>query len=173
MGELLSYEGYDHDELIDGVAYNMSPSANPKHQSVAMNISLILGNYLKGKKCQAMCDIDVVMDDDNHFRPDIVVICDDQYIKENYIDGPPTIIIEILSRSTMQIDLGRKKDKYAEFGVEYYLVVNPFDKSVTVFRNGAEGYEGIAHEYLESGVITLDGFEGLELKLEDIFYRVK
>jgi len=47
-------------ELINGVAYNMTPAPNRKHQEIAGEIYRQLANFLKGKKCKAyMAPFDV------------------------------------------------------------------------------------------------------------------
>ncbi len=41
----------DRWELIDGEAYNMSPSPSLKHHAVSLEISRQIANYLIGKSC--------------------------------------------------------------------------------------------------------------------------
>ena len=50
------------------------------------------------------------------------------------IEGPPDLVVEVLSPSTRRDDLGRKLRLYAEHGVEEYLVVDPLIETIRVFR---------------------------------------
>ena len=44
------------------------------------------------------------------------------------------LIVEILSPRTSKNDLGIKKDTYEKYGVKEYWIVNPQDKSITVYH---------------------------------------
>ena len=72
-------------ELIDGEVYDMTPAPDRRHQAISMTLSMIIGNFLRGKKCKvyaAPFDVrlpDGSESDDNIFtvvQPDISVICD-------------------------------------------------------------------------------------------------
>ncbi len=45
---------YGRWELIDGVAYDMSPSPGWRHQELVGKLFLLLGVYLQGKPCKPM-----------------------------------------------------------------------------------------------------------------------
>ena len=54
-------------EIIEGVAYDMSPAPNTKHQSVSFRLSGILYAFLKDKRCQAFAapfDVRIAADKD-------------------------------------------------------------------------------------------------------------
>ena len=77
--------------------------------------------------------IDVYFDEEDVFQPDIVFISKARLdiIGEIKIEGPPDLIIEILSPSTAYYDLGRKYEVYERSGVKEYWVVHPERKSVS------------------------------------------
>ena len=39
-------------ELIDGVAYDMSPAPNRKHQGLSGYLGMLFGNFLRDKPCR-------------------------------------------------------------------------------------------------------------------------
>ena len=41
-------------ELIDGVAYNMCAAPVRKHQELSFKLTVLIGEYLKGKDCKAV-----------------------------------------------------------------------------------------------------------------------
>lgn len=41
-------------EVIDGIIYNMSPSPNVKHQSIAMELSTEFNVFLRDKACRVL-----------------------------------------------------------------------------------------------------------------------
>ena len=98
------------------------------------NILVIFRNYLRGKHCRAYGDnIDVFLDDNNHFRPDASIICDRSKIKGDGIHGAPDLVAEILSRTTSKNDRGVKMKAYERFGVKEYWIVDPVKENVLVF----------------------------------------
>ena len=66
--------------------------------------------------------------------PDLMVsgvgACDDAML----IEPPPLLVVEVLSPSTRDIDLGDKTAEYSRAGAEWYWVVDPDEPSVVVFR---------------------------------------
>ena len=84
--------------------------------------------------------MDVKMDDDNIFQPDILYISESrkaELVKER-IEGAPDMIIEILSPSNAYYDLRQKKDIYEKYGVKEYIIVDPMQQNAEtyVIENG-------------------------------------
>ncbi len=121
-------------ELINGVAYAMSPAPMIKHQSISNNIACELKNSLQGcKACQALLPIDWKIKEDTILQPDNSVICHKPK-NEAYITKAPKIIFEVLSKSTAKKDTGIKFNIYEKEGVEYYIIVNPDENMAKVYR---------------------------------------
>ena len=122
-------------EVIDGKLVMMSPRPTVNHNRVAFNIAVLFDRYLKGKKCTPFSDgVDLYLDDNNRFVPDMMVVCDPDKIKPDGIHGTPDLVVEVLSPSTMRNDKTRKKDIYARCGVREYWLVSPEEKSVEIYR---------------------------------------
>ena len=158
-------------ELIDGVAFAMSPSASTKHQRVQATLIANMWLFLKGKPCQVYSDLDVVLSDENVVRPDILIICDKNKIKENNIQGSPDLVVEILSPSTRKTDLVIKLDLYKKFGVKEYWIVDTLNFTVTshIFKeNSVISY--VFDEETPDDTIPVNIFNGeLKILLKDIF----
>jgi len=136
-------------ELIEGVAYAMSPAPTRSHQEFVVDLVVRLGAYLRGKPCTLLVSpIDVFLqaspgeeddDTDTVVQPDVIVVCDKDKLIDKGVRGAPDFVVEILSPSTAMKDLGRKKALYARHGVREYWIVNPEDRSVLAYRlEGAE-----------------------------------
>ena len=69
-----------------------------------------------------------------YFIPDLVVVCDKEIDKEDFIEGAPTLVVEILSAKTYKIDTGYKKEMYKEMGVKEYWLIEPASKWVEIFN---------------------------------------
>ena len=148
-------------EIIDGVAYNMSPAPKVKHQRISWNIGEA---FVRAKEKLKGCisfsaPTDVVLDEFNVVQPDIFVVCDKSKITEDNIKGAPDFVIEITSKSTELKDKREKLFLYERFGVKEYIIVFPEREYVEryVLQNG---------RYMAPEIFNWD--ESLKLKTFDI-----
>jgi Uma2 family endonuclease len=131
-------------EIIDGTLYMMAPPSR-FHQSISMELSTQLHNYLKGKPCQVYAAPFGVrlfpradQSDDTVVEPDIVVVCDPSKLDDRGCNGAPDLIIEISSPSTARYDKIVKFHKYLAAGVREYWIVDPEERiiQVHILKNG-------------------------------------
>ncbi|TQV63206.1 MAG: Uma2 family endonuclease [Sulfurovum sp.] len=127
------YQYWEGDwELVDGVAYAMSPSPSFTHQSINIKIARLLDEALDNcPKCQAIFEIDWEVSSDTVVKPDMLVIC---YEVDEKITKKPELIFEIASRSTVKRDEILKFELYQREGVEYFVLVYPDKKVAKVYR---------------------------------------
>jgi Uma2 family endonuclease len=119
-------------ELIDGIAYAMSPAPSILHQSISQKIAAQFELVLSScKACQALLPVDWKIDDDTVVQPDNLIVCGD--ITGNFLTKAPQLIVEILSKSTEQKDKSAKFKLYEKEGVRYYLIVDPQSQVVKVY----------------------------------------
>ena len=137
-------------ELIDGEE-KMFARPIAAHAFVSRNIMRIFSNFLRGKRCVALAEVDVFLDDKDHFIPDITIVCDRNKIKYNGIHGAPDLVIEILSPGTAKRDRTVKKDTYEKFGVKEYWLVDPVAKNIEVYHNvdGKFIMDELYHDYAD------------------------
>lgn len=175
------------EELIDGKIVMMSP-ASANHTLISGNIFGIFWSYLKGNQCTPVSNgFTVYLTDNDHFVPDMVVVCDSNKIKSDGIYSAPDLVVEVLSPSTMRNDKIYKKEVYARCGVREYWLVSPGDKSIEIYRSGGnkfvlldvyglyEDWELAQMSEAERATVVTrfkcSLFDDLEISLEDIFYR--
>ena len=70
--------------------------------------------------------------------PDITVVCQKDKYTEQYLDGVPDMVVEVLSKSTKKKDMTLKLGKYAKAGVREYWVVDPKKETVIVYKFSRE-----------------------------------
>ncbi|GLC89056.1 Uma2 family endonuclease [Lysinibacillus piscis] len=121
-------------EIIDGEAIMMSLRPTLNHNTIITNLALLMGNYLKGKKCRYFTDgVDVHFDEKNREIPDSMIVCNPNIMKPNGIYGAPDLMVEVLSPSTARKDRGDKKELYEKHGVKEYWIIDPVAKSIEVY----------------------------------------
>jgi len=175
--DYLSWPNEERWELIDGVAYNMSPAPSRKHQGILLEMATVFHNYLKDKSCKVyVAPFDVRLPENDEVdeeiktivQPDIVIICDKNKLDDNGAKGTPDIIIEILSPYTAKKDFITKRYLYEKHKVQQYWIVDPETKEVVIFKLKNNKYEK-PEEYKKEEKIKVDRFEDLEIDLETIF----
>jgi Uma2 family endonuclease len=164
QGEL--YSEVKH-ELIDGEVYAMS-GASKNHQRISVNISRILGNFLLNSPCEPFSSDVKVKVGKNFFYPDAMVVCNDQ-TEHDYYSEFPTVLVEVLSKSTRRIDETIKRMAYQSIStLQEYLLIEQDFVDVEVCRR-SEGW--LSRHYFLGDQFTLESI-GLTISVEELYHRV-
>jgi Uma2 family endonuclease len=156
-------------ELIGGEAYGMSPAPGTRHQGIALELGKRLSLHFEGKSCTPfIAPVDVRLSESDVVQPDLFVVCEPDKVKPTYIDGAPTLVIEILSPSTEVKDRGVKMDLYARAGVSEVWIVTPFPSLIEVYSLMELGYR-LVKAYSKEQELQSEVFNDLRLPLADIF----
>ena len=162
-------------EFINGEIVLLS-SPGAFHQDIVGNMHILFRNYLQGKPCKVfLAPFDVHfykqgIKDPDVMQPDLLITCDhEQTINENgrYM-GTPTLVVEILSRSTRSKDMIDKLNTYMTSGVREYWVVDPVHKTVLVYGFKDYAIDSFITYKNEENVCSYF-FEGLAAPIRDIF----
>ena len=167
-------------ELINGVAWAMSPGPNRRHQGISGQLFYRISSYLEERECEVYAaPLDVLLpefgdteenDVSNVVQPDILVVCDQEKLTDNGCTGAPDWIIEIESPFTSKKDMDHKFRLYERHGVREYWIVDPGNKYVHVYtldEKGKYGEEPVV--YLEQDSIACTVLEGLTIHMEPVF----
>ncbi len=109
-------------EFINGDVYAMA-GASTNHNRIVANLSRELGNILKNTPCEPFASDMKVQVERNFFYPDVLVVCDHE-TNDLGITDAPLILVEVLSKSTRQIDHTLKRTAYQQLPslLEYVLI---------------------------------------------------
>lgn len=130
--DYLAFEGKW--EIINGIAYAMSPAPIKTHQRISQRIGFLLEEMLQEcPHCVALLPVDYKIDEDTIVQPDNLVVCDES-MEGAYITKAPLIIFEVLSKSTAIKDKNLKFELYEREGVRYYCMVDPDEKLAKLYR---------------------------------------
>ena len=156
-------------EIHDG-ELSVTAAPVPLHQMVSVNLVLILCAHVnaRGLGLVLYAPLDVILSDTpgetTIVQPDIIFLDRGRrsLISPRAIEGPPTLVIEVLSPSTAVIDRVRKRELYARSGVPYYWLVDvdARDIEACVLRAGAYV---VAARVSGSVPVDLPPFSGLAL----------
>ncbi|MEH6826341.1 MAG: Uma2 family endonuclease [Motiliproteus sp.] len=155
-------------EYIDGHVYAMA-GASANHERISQNLTRAFGNHLENSPCEPIGSDMKVRIGSKFFYPDVLVDCnfDDS---EPYYTESPTLIVEILSKSTRRTDETTKRLSYVNIPTlqEYVLIDQDLVDIEVVSRS--EGWQ--SRRYYLGDDITLESI-GLTLSVEEIYRRVK
>lgn len=121
-------------ELLEGVIVDQA-APSIRHQSIVGALYSELRQFIKanGGSCRPFAaPTDVRLDDYNVVQPDVFITCDPNKLTEQYLDGAPDFVCEIVS-SNRSDDYIRKLYLYQISGVREYWIIDPFRKRTLVY----------------------------------------
>ena len=168
----------DYEKLPEGSPYQlikgaliMSLAPSTEHQRSSKKIFLKLYEFIEKSNLGEVLysPIDVYLDNENVYQPDIVVILKNSKAKvsEKGIEGTPDIVIEIISPSTAYYDLIEKKEVYEKYGVKEYWIIDPKSKTFEIYLNSESGFEIISKAKIKG--LVKSQILSLELNVDEIF----
>lgn len=124
--------------LINGVFYMESP-ASTLHENLFGFLHFILMGYVSRRKLGIMLGSRTAVRLSEYLgpEPDLIFVSDARrhIVQEQFIDGAPDMIAEIVSPGSRRLDRVEKKELYAEFGVREYWLIDPFQQTAEFFYN--------------------------------------
>ena len=158
-------------ELIAGELI-VAPSPLVSHQDSVGGLYGLLGGQrgIPGVGKPYLAPLDVRLSDRDTVQPDLFFVRWDRldrFVEDRRFEGPPDIVVEVVSPSSRRLDRVRKLALYERAGIPEYWVVDPTDRTVTVhvLRNGRyETVEADADGLLASSVVP-----GLTVSAADLF----
>ena len=152
-------------ELHDG-ELSVTPAPSPQHQMCSANLFRILDSHVRshGLGVVLFAPLDVILSDTAIVQPDLVYLAADRLaaISRRGIEGPPTLVVEILSPSTTAIDRDTKHRLYARHRVPLSWIVDPNARLLDAYRLGEDRYT-LALRASGAAPVDLPPFQGLAL----------
>lgn len=121
-------------ELIRGRLI-MSPSPSPLHQIVLGQLCRILQRAEDtANGLLLVSPMDVVLSDNTILQPDLLYLKKaNRSILRERVEGPPDLVIEIISPGTDRRDRTEKLDLYIKYEVPEYWIVDPNSQVIEFF----------------------------------------
>lgn len=134
-------------EIIGGELI-VSPSPNRPHQKVAYRLAQLIGLYVDARQLGELyfAPVDVRLSPHNVVEPDLLFIRQDRlsiYGSTGPVEGPPDLVVEIISPSSRVVDRTRKAALYADSGVPEYWVVDPGERQFQLLILTQGQYEAL------------------------------
>ena len=134
-------------EIHDGELCEMA-APTLLHQILLGNLFRVLDAHVRARRLGLVIvsPLDVILSDrpteTTILQPDVVYLdparLDAAHMRG--VEGPPALVVEILSPSTAVIDRTRKRDLYARYGVPYLWFVEPDAREIEAHALAAGAY---------------------------------
>ena len=169
-GVVLTYQDYEalpndgrRYEIHEG-ELSVTPTPGTRHQRVLGQLYHLLGSHVdsRGLGEVLLSPVDCILSDSTIVQPDLVYLDPTRahLVSDRGIEGPPTLVIEILWPSTTRIDRGIKTDLYRRYGVPYYWIVDAEARTVEAYSL-AEGRYTLLARVSGAGPVSLPPFPDL------------
>ena len=161
-------------EYLGGFVYAMA-GANTPHNIIAMNASGMLHFRLRGKPCRPF-NSDMLLrvqlgSRTRFYYPDVFVVCG-QFLRKHSYQDEPSVIVEVLSKSTRRVDEGEKLEAYLTIpSLRVYLLVEQDEPLVVAYRRAGNGFVREVYQGLEA-VVPLPELD-TELPLVELYEVVQ
>jgi Uma2 family endonuclease len=117
----------DKHEFIDGEVYAMA-GASPRHNKIVSNLHMVLGNLLRASPCDVLESNQKVNvpTQSAYVYPDVSIVCGEpEFDPIGQALLNPTVLVEVLSKSTEAFDRGDKFRLYRNCpSLRDYLLVS-------------------------------------------------
>ncbi len=169
---LFPNDGKRH-EIIDGDHF-MTPSPATKHQRISLKLSATFAGFLNVHRLGEVfaAPYDVILSDEDIVEPDLLFVsaARSAIITDKNIQGPPDLVVEILSDGTRKTDEIVKRKLYERYGVREYWIVDPELETVKIHRLTDQGYVRAAELAREANeTLSTPLLPGFQAPLADIF----
>ena len=162
-------------EFLDGTVYAMA-GESPTHSAICFNLAGALHPQLRGTNCRGFSPNMKVRAGESglYAYPDLAVACGEAFFHDKHGDVllNPTVIFEVLSRSTQTYDRGEKFERYKSIEtLRDYVLVSQDRPHLEHFSRQPDGTW--AHSELEGtdAAFTLDSIN-CRVTLADIYDRI-
>lgn len=158
-------------EILDGELF-VSPSPIRIHQRIVLNLLLILDPYIRQNRLGEIniAPFDVLLSKHNIVEPDLIFVSTarSRVITDKNIQGAPDLLIEVLSPSTKQRDLRKKRDIYGEWGVDWYWIIDPEGGTLLELQRIDKAFTEVSHP-ARGASFTPKLFPGLSIDVESLW----
>jgi Uma2 family endonuclease len=158
-------------EIIEGSLEMMSPSPTLTHQIVIREFEFILMQSCRSEYLIFFAPLDVILSQTDVVQPDILMIhrSRQHIVTERGVEGPPDLVIEILSPSSHKRDKVIKMKTYAKYGVQEYWIVDSNMRTLELYKLvGDEQYQ-IYNLFENNESVTSEQFPCVSFTISDIF----
>ena len=162
-------------EFYNGEMFAMS-GASRWHNLIAGNVLTEINLQLRERRCTVYpSDMRVKVSPAGLYTyPDVTVVCGEAQLEDQHFDTllNPTLIVEVLSKTTAAYDQGEKFEQYRKLAsLQEYLLIAQDKYHLTRYSRQPDSQWLLLETYSEADTVTLRSIE-CHLALADVYAKV-
>ena len=162
-------------EYYNGEVFAMA-GTSINHNRIVQNLSGVLRPIFRPRGCEVLLE-SVKLEAIKHFYypyPDLMLTCDTDDMDAEYIIKKPTLIVEVLSKSSVLNDRVAKLRRYKKNpSLQYYLIVSQYEFLVEIYSRVDDSTSWLYDVYEDQNDIINFPKLDLNLCLSDIYEGIK
>lgn len=155
-------------QLADGDLV-MLPTPDFQHQNVLGNLFRVLGTFVRSRKLGILllAPFDVYLSPTTVLQPDLSFFDQDscRFLSERGAEGPPALVVEVVSLATAEFDRGAKRTLFTRYGVKEIWIADPAAATMEILHLD----DGRSRIFRETETLSTPRFAGLEIPLREVF----
>ncbi|OAS23881.1 Uma2 family endonuclease [Paenibacillus oryzisoli] len=161
-------------EIVDGIMEMMSPGPSTNHQEVSGELEFVLKQTCKSEYKIFHAPLDVILSDTVVLQPDILMIHRSRLhiVTARGIEGPPDLVVEILSPGSRNRDKVIKMKSYAKHGVQEYWIIDTESRTLERYRHDNSELYVLQHLFEGDNRVESAMFPCVSFVLSDIFKEI-
>lgn len=161
-------------EYYDGEVYAMSGTTF-NHNDIVGNVSGAFRTFFRPRGCRVFAEtVKLKVSDICYLYPDVVVTCAAKDLSGTYIVERPSVVIEVISKSSTKRDRVFKLNQYKTIpSLQYYLIVSQAERKVELYSQvgGSDLWACNSFKSLDD-VIGLEAF-GFEISVREVYETIE
>ena len=158
-------------EYYDGEVYAMA-GTTLVHNAIVQNIARDLYSKFNPKGCKVLVEA-VKLEAIKRFYypyPDVMLTCDEEDKKAEYFIKNPTLLVEVLSKSSIKQDRIFKLRRYKTIpSLQYYLIVSQYEYLVELYTRFDDSSSWLYDVYENKDDVIIFEKINLSLSLSSIY----
>jgi len=161
-------------EVIDGVLEMMSPSPTATHQDISLDLILELSSHCKSDYKIYAAPFDLILSKTNTVQPDLMMIHRSRLhiVTPRGVEGPPDLVVEILSPGSRKRDKVKKMAVYEKHAVPEYWVIDPETRTLEQYQLNDGGHYELCDLFEGDERVHSDKLPCVAFAISDIFKDV-
>ncbi len=162
-------------EFLAGEVFVMT-GASRNHNLITVNVAAALSEQLRRRQCEVYAsDMRVKVSPPRLYTyPDVIVVCGTPHFEDDVNDTllNPTILIEVLSKSTEAYDRGLKFELYRGLeSLQEFILIAQNKRQVEHYRRQADNRWILTETNDPAGLVVLESIAS-QLAVEQIYLKV-
>lgn len=161
-------------EIIDGVLEAMSPGPNTIHQTVSGELQFLFKQSCRSDYLIFAAPYDVILSQTDVLQPDLLMIHRNRasIVTFRGVEGPPDLVVEIMSPGSRSRDRIVKMRTYAKYGVPEYWVIDSAARTLERYLLIEDGRYELSDLFEEDAVVASDKLPCVSFVLSEIYKEI-